>query len=185
MLAETEGKIVNGMNLLEVIGLTVVLLVAYAYQFFLHEFPCPLCLLQRAAMLGIAFGVICNLRFGLKPSHLACSLLSAILLAVVATRQILLHIVPGTGSYGSAFLGLHMYTWGLVIAIAFIAFSALGLFFDKQYRKMHLHLPRIEVRLGVIFMLLVIVLAVANTVTTYMECGLASCPENPTAYKEL
>ena len=39
----------------------------------------------------------------------------------ISTRQILLHITPGDPGYGSVVLGLHLYTWALLI------FAALGL----------------------------------------------------------
>ena len=31
----------------------------------------------------------------------------------IAARQILLHIMPGDPGFGSAFLGMHFYTWAL------------------------------------------------------------------------
>ncbi|MCZ6469704.1 MAG: disulfide bond formation protein DsbB, partial [Candidatus Dadabacteria bacterium] len=32
---------------------------------------------------------------------------------------------------------------------------------------------------------LVVLIAAVNVVTTFLECGLGQCPDNPTSYKEL
>jgi disulfide bond formation protein DsbB len=75
---------------------------AFAAQFALHELPCPLCLLQRILFAVLAIGPIMNIRWGPRPNHYALSMLAAIAGAVVSTRQVLLHIMPGDGGYGSA-----------------------------------------------------------------------------------
>ncbi len=100
LIAFTE----NICNLLEVYFIILMLVMAFAIQFILHEIPCPLCLLQRLGFLAIAFGFLMNLRFGLRPSHYAIVIISALYTSFVALRQIALHVVPGTGSYGSAIL---------------------------------------------------------------------------------
>ena len=87
---------------------------AFAAQLVLGELPCPLCLLQRVQFAMLAIGPILNIRHGPRPSHYAASLLTAALGAVVAARQILLHILPGDPGYGSALFGHHYYTWSLI-----------------------------------------------------------------------
>ncbi|PUZ26518.1 hypothetical protein DCM91_08855 [Chitinophaga costaii] len=42
---------------------------AYVVQFAWHEFPCPLYLLQRKCVMGVAFGLMLNLRNGIKSKH--------------------------------------------------------------------------------------------------------------------
>src|SRR5262245_44049143 len=96
-------------------GIAIVLLVAFGMPFALNELPCPLCILQRAALVLCGFGFLLNLRFGVQPLHYGLSILAALFGAVVAGRQVLLHIVPGTGAYGSALFGLHLYTWSLIL----------------------------------------------------------------------
>mgnify|MGYP006198665043 CR=1 FL=1 len=44
----------------------------------------------------------------------------------VSARQILLHIVPGSGSYGDAFFGLHFYTWALIVFSLIVIGSVVG-----------------------------------------------------------
>jgi disulfide bond formation protein DsbB len=101
-------------NLLTDIGLAIVLLATLGVQFLLHEAPCELCLLQRLALLGAAMGFLMNWRFGISPAHYAIAELFAFFGMVVAMRQITLHIIPGTGSYGDAFFGLHLYSWSFI-----------------------------------------------------------------------
>ena len=104
-------------NFIELTGIFFMLLLCFIFQIVLHELPCPLCLLQRLGFLCVALGFMMNLRFGLRPSHYAISILSALFTGFVALRQIALHVVPGSGSYGAAFLGMHLYTWSFVISM--------------------------------------------------------------------
>lgn len=95
-------------NSYAVLGICGVLLGAYYIQFVEGEFPCPLCLLQRLAMLGVAFGAMLNLRYGIHTRHYGVSLLSAVFGASISIRQILLHIDPSDSGYGSPVLGMHL-----------------------------------------------------------------------------
>lgn len=173
----------RNINILGVLGISSVLLGAYTFQFILWEFPCPLCLLIRMGMLGVAFGFLLNLKFGVRPSHYGVSLISAIFGGAVALRQILLHIVPGTGSYGSAILGMHLYTWAFVIFAATALIVGILLIFDRQFVTN----PDNHKLTGFakFVFILVIVITLANVVTAFFECGLGECPDNPTEYKLL
>ena len=97
------------------LGLTAVQLAGYAFQFGLGELPCPLCLLQRVAFAMVTFGFLLNVRYGSQAAHYGIILLSALFGMAVAGRQTLLHIVPGSGAYGSAVFGLHFYTWAFLL----------------------------------------------------------------------
>ena len=89
-----------------------------------HDLPCPLCLLQRVALAGVAYGLLVNLRFGPQPSAYAIMLLAALFGMGAAGRQVLLHITPGSGSYGAPLLGLHLYTWSFVLFVLVILGTA-------------------------------------------------------------
>ena len=81
----------------------------------------------------LAIGPILNVRYGPRPSHYALSLLAAAAGAAFATRQVLLHILPGDPGYGTALLGYHYYTWALIaFAVAILLISAM-LLFDRQF----------------------------------------------------
>lgn len=113
------------LNALALAGVCFVLLFAFSIQPGGHELPCPLCLLQRGCYVAVGLGFLSNLRFAtatshyaLATSHYALILLAAVLGAATSARQILLHIVPGSGHWGPAIFGLHLYSW------AFIGFAA-------------------------------------------------------------
>ncbi len=121
------------LNALSLYAVALVLTAAFAAQLVLHELPCPLCLLQRILFATLAIGPILNIRFGPRPSHYATSLLAATAGAVVSSRQVLLHIMPGDAGYGSALMGYHYYTWALIGFIAAIVLLASILLFDRQF----------------------------------------------------
>ncbi len=169
-------------NLIELLLILLVLLLAVSFQFILRELPCPLCLLQRLGLLGVAFALILNLRYGPKPVHYGLSLLAALFSAFVALRQIALHVIPGSGSYGNQFLGLHLYTWSFVIAMAVVLFNTIILCIDQQYFLCR-HMFAAKWR-GLTYLLFAIVLCFSFflCVTVFLECGIRQCPENPTHY---
>lgn len=170
-------------NLIEALGLLLILFAAIAIQIIFHDLPCPLCLLQRWGLLAVTFGFLLNLRFGIKSSHYAIVILATLFTAAVAIRQILLHIVPGTGSYGPAIFGYHMYTWVFIICAGLLIFTAVMLLFDKQFKvtrtKKH---KTLSVLIHIVFFFAVVV-ATANSITTFLECGLRQCPDNPVTYE--
>ena len=168
-------------NLLELAGIILVLLMAFSFQFIFKELPYPLCLLQRVGMVGIAFGFLLNLRYGLRPSHYCIALLSALFTAFVALRQIALHVVPGTGSYGSAIFGLHMYTWSFIISMIIVIYTTITLGIDQQYLTKQKPGVIWKTIAHLLFICLLFI-AVANVVSTFSECGIGQCPDNPTHY---
>lgn len=162
-------------------GICGVLLVAFYYQFALAELPCPLCALQRVGFIVAGVGLLLNLRFGYAPAHYGIVVLSSVAAGSASLRQIALHVVPGSGSYGSALFGLHFYTW------AFVGYGALAAYVGG----MLLLTPRTQAReysvrddrlLARIACGLFIALAAANVVAFALECGLGPCPDNPTGY---
>ena len=123
------------LNAVGLYAVALVLAVAFAAQLWLHELPCPLCLLQRVQFAMLAIGPILNIRFGPRPSHYGVSLLAALLGAAVAARQIFLHILPGDPGFGSALFGYHYYTWAFIGFTAAIVLIALMLLFDRPFER--------------------------------------------------
>ncbi|MCZ6527912.1 MAG: disulfide bond formation protein B [Candidatus Dadabacteria bacterium] len=173
-------------NSYAVLGICGVLLGAYYIQFVEGEFPCPLCLLQRLAMLGVAFGAMLNLRYGIHTRHYGVSLLSAVFGASISIRQILLHIDPSDSGYGSPVLGMHLYTWAFIVFAVVILLIGIMMFFETQFEKNadNKSTSILSRFIKTVFFLVVLIAAV-NVVTTFLECGLGQCPDNPTSYKEL
>jgi disulfide bond formation protein DsbB len=173
------------LNALGLYAIALVLAAAFAAQLLLHELPCPLCLLQRIQFAMLAIGPILNIKYGPRPSHYAMSLLVAIAGAVFATRQVLLHIMPGDPGYGSALFGYHYYTWALIGFCLAIVAIAVVLLFDRQF-NIDDTTPSMEAgALAKIAIWLVIALTAANVLSTLVECGFQACPDNPVEYELL
>jgi disulfide bond formation protein DsbB len=179
-MSRSAAVALNALGLYAIAG---VLAAAFAAQLWLGELPCPLCLLQRILFAALAIGPILNLRFGPRPSHYALSLLPAAIGAVVSTRQILLHILPGDPGYGTALLGYHYYTWALIGFATAIVVLALMLLFDRQFGDDAA--PAQPAPFAGIAVWLVIALTAANVASTQLECGFAACDDNPTVYRML
>ena len=173
-------------NIFELLAIIVVLALALAFQFVMKELPCPLCLLQRAGFICIAFGFLLNLRYGFRPSHYAIVILSALYTSFVALRQIVLHVIPGTGEYGSPFLGLHLYTWVFVISMVISVVTVLLMSIDRQYDKIaNDHFAFWKQITNLLFALMTLIIT-ANIVSTVLECGFhAECPDDPVRYEML
>jgi len=165
-----------------------VLLSAFTVQFAGHEFPCPLCILQRMAMILAAFGpayIISRSRRGdVSMSDYAMgygmSIVAAVAGSLMSGRQILLHIVPPDPGYGGPILGLHLYTWALITFAVVIVFCGVSLIFAREL------LPG-GVRFGLLSKLtlgLLLLIIAANAVAVFTEAGFHwYLPDNPTRYE--
>lgn len=181
-MTQTRAIALNALSLYALAGL---LAAAFAAQWLLGELPCPLCLLQRVLFATLAVGPILNIRFGPRPSHYAMSLLAAVAGAVVSSRQVLLHIMPGDTGYGSALLGYHYYSWALIGFITAIVLLAAILLFDRQFEDD----GATQLVAGGVFayvaVWLVIGLTALNVVSAFLECGPRACADNPVVYELL
>ena len=172
------------LSAIEVLGITIIIVVAFYYQFFLGELPCPLCMLQRLGLLAIGIGFLLNMRYGVRPSHYAVSMLASIFTAAISLRQVSLHVTDPVG-YGSVILGMHMYSWTFVVSMVAIIFIAISMSFPQLYvtknkEKQDTH-NRVRLFTNIVFGLFIFIIA-ANIVTVFMVCGLSECPDNPIKY---
>ena len=167
------------LNALGLVAVDTVLVLAFVAQLWFRDLRCPLCILQRAGFVAAGFGLALNLILGPRPSHYGVMILGAVAGAVVSVRQILLHIVPGSGSYGNAILDLHLYSWALIAFSLIIIGSAIMLLFDRQFAATER--DRLKV-LPVSAVVLFVSLVVANVVSTLAICGVGLCPETPGGY---
>jgi disulfide bond formation protein DsbB len=173
------------LNALSLYAVALVLAAAFAAQLWLHELPCPLCLLQRIQFAVLAIGPIMNVRWGPRPSHYALSLLAAAAGAAFSTRQILLHILPGDAGYGTALFGYHYYTLALIGFAAAIALLAVILLFDRQFEENGVAPHVASGAFATAAVWLVICLTTLNVVSTLLECGFGACADNPVVYELL
>jgi disulfide bond formation protein DsbB len=109
--------------LIGLIGALIILIAALVMQIYYDEAPCTLCLLQRAAFVAVGISFLLNLRFGNRAKNWASAILAACAGIAVSIRQICLHITSPEG-FGSAFFGIHMYTWCFLIFSLIIVGSA-------------------------------------------------------------
>lgn len=178
------GPVVRLGNAAGAAGMATILLVAFGLQFGLNELPCPLCNLQRVAFVLCGFGFLLNLRFGAQPLHYALTLLGALFGLAVSGRQMLLHIVPGSGAYGTPMLGMHLYTWSLILFLAVIAIVAILMIFSgRPEHHSNDHQTALRFR-GVsrLAAYLLIAATLANAANSFLLCGPAECSDNPTSY---
>ncbi|WP_328514884.1 disulfide bond formation protein B [Ralstonia syzygii] len=175
------------LNTAGLFGVSAILLYAFVHQIVLHDLPCPLCLLQRGCFIAVGVGLALNLRFGSRPAHYALMILASLAGAAIAGRQILLHIVPGTGTYGEALWGLHLYTLAFIAFSVMIAGTAVMLFLERPTgsdagqagasRK-----PAPTSRAALAAVVLLAVLTLGNVVGTFLECGVGMCADDPVIY---
>jgi disulfide bond formation protein DsbB len=171
-------------NLLGLLGLSAILLVALFDQIAYHDLPCPLCLLQRAGFIAAGVGFALNLKFGVNPVHYGVTLLSALAGAGVSARQVLLHIVPGSGGYGMPLFGVHFYTWALIAFVLIGLAVGVLLLADHgdtvEYGVRRPQSQAISFAIGLFF-----AIALVNAVSTLLECGVGMCDDNPAYYRLL
>jgi disulfide bond formation protein DsbB len=173
-LAVTLDRLILWLMLLVLAG---VLTAAMGFQYLDGEIPCPLCLLQRAAMFGCCFGLTQQLKDGETQRGAGIAMLSAVLLLIISVRQTLLDIVPRPGHayIGSAVFGLHMPVWSIVIAVALLIGFAVRLAFFGGPRSPHQTegstLSRLSYGLG----LYVAVICAINWLSVLVQCGLGQC----------
>ena len=178
-------RLTYNLNALALFCLAIPLVGALGIQL-TGDLPCPLCLLERVAMFSVAIGLVLNLRYGLNPSHYAMSMLGALMGLVISGRHVLLHVSgpPGSG-YGGAFLGLHLYTWALIVFFCFLIGASVLLLGSAQFETENDSSPRVGWNTSLWARLtsyLIFALCAINAGMAFMECGPLECPENPTGY---
>ena len=183
MTAARELLLFRLINLVALVGLLGVLTGSLDLQILVGEQPCPLCLLQRSGMIGLAIGPIMNLLWGMRPAHYAISILAAMTGGAASTRQILLHIAtPGDPGYGPAVAGFHLYTWAFITFAVGAAGCAALLLFSSQFSLgdtgvLRRRGPMRIATLAVVMWTFVYLVIIA--VTVLPECGLGMCPDDP------
>lgn len=163
-----------------VLGMSIILTAALVLQYAAHELPCPLCLLQRLAYFGIAFGAVLSLRVGYSIRHSGLSMLFAIFLLIVSVRQSMLDIIPRPGHHwiGSTVLGLHMPVWSVIISLVVLTAFALkfSILHQGHFLK-HAHINNFPIIKWVahLAMWYLILLCIINFVSIIFQCGFHIC----------
>jgi len=159
-------------NLLFIYVLCGVLLGAYSYQIIKLEEPCPLCLLQRLGMIGIATALLMNLRFGIhKVEHYGLAILAAVVGSMVSLRQIVLHICPQFTTFGEPVLGLDLYVWAFIVfACSILACAILIMIYG--FTSHQDHQPNWGRAENIAFGLVALI-TLGNIFVSFVDCGLS------------
>ena len=182
-IQENQITLSRLLNVLALFALLLVLSGSLFLQFGIGEQPCPLCLVQRSAMIGLAVGPMLNLLTGIKARNYAIAILAAAAGSAGSIRQILLHIAtPGDPGYGPAVLGFHLYTWALITFIVAIVGCALLLMWNGPLAAddtgVH-HGPGFMRALVLMAIIWVTIDLLMITIWVIPECGLGMCPDDP------
>lgn len=169
------------LNLLGLLGISLILTVAFFYQLVLGELPCPLCLLQRAGFIAVGMGFLFNMRLGERLSHYAMILVASLVTGFISIRQVSLHLAPGDPGYGSVLFGLHFYTWALIAAAGVVCYVALVFILKDVTGARHEDAPLSGTASNAVFAIFVLLVA-ANLLSTVLECGAGQCNDNPVRY---
>ena len=157
-----------------------ILTAAMTLQYTKGELPCPLCLLERFAMLGVCFGIMMNFRRGFSYQNTGFSLLSAIFLLVFSVRQSLLDIYPRPGHeyIGSPVFGIHLPVWSIIIALVILIAYAIKMAIiggDEYLSAASVdEFPALRT-IADILSAYVVVICVVNLVSVVVQCGLGEC----------
>lgn len=172
------------------LGMVGMLLGGFWMQFVYRELPCPLCVAQRLALALAALGpawVILQCRFGHRDGAsmlvrgMGVSALAALAGLVIGTRQVLLHILPGSEGYGTPVLGLSLYTWVVVACLVVLLVAAVTTLFHDRLEP-----PPVErlnpISIGSLWLLVVVL--VANALSVFAEAGFhLFLPDDPVGYR--
>jgi disulfide bond formation protein DsbB len=164
----------------------LIFVVAFGMQLMFGEPPCPLCVIQRIALMMCALGplhLLLQARHGVISFRAIAigngiSIISALIGAAASARQVLLHILPGDQGFGTPLLGLHLYTWSLIAFISQIAASSLMLIGAAWFKEQPARSWSTSVT-AVAFLVIV----VTNLMSVIAEAGLNwDLPSDPVGY---
>lgn len=161
------------------------------FQFAQGEFPCPLCITQRMAMMLVVIGPIYIVANALRgrssltvlSTGLGFAILGAVLGMAMSARQVLLHIAPGDPGYGTAVMGMHLYTWALVTFVVVLVFCGVMLVGGRWLVPVAPTTPVLRTLAWIVIWLFVATIAI-NAVVVFAEAGWNwYLPDNPTGYR--
>lgn len=183
MSVPRQIALARAINALALVGLLMVLTGSLFLQLSVGEQPCPLCLVQRSGMIGLAVGPLLNLLWGIKARNYAISILAAVTGGEGSVRQVLLHIAnnqdPG---YGPAVLGLHLYTWAAITFAIGVVGCAVLLLWQTTYTSGDVGVIAERGWQRVIAVALfswVAIYLLIIAISMIPECGLGLCPDDP------
>jgi len=159
------------------LAVVVILSIAMYMQYFLNEIPCPLCLLQRVAFLGIGYGAMMHFRGSPYIRAIGFALIFIFFLEIISLRQSLLDIYPRPGHQwvGSTVFGIHMPVWSFLISLIILLFIALDMIIVEQHTRISITKYFLLNKFANILTMLLIILCLINFISVILQCGLYNC----------
>lgn len=161
------------LNLLFIFVLFFVLAGGYIYQYVKGVQPCPLCILQRLGMIGVAASLLMNCRFGITAQYYGLAILSALMGRIFSLRQIAMHACPEFPAFGQGVLGFELYVWAYFIFSCSI-FACAVLLILYGFTK-HKDFPPVWGMAEKCAFWAILLICAGNLLTTFLECGFTSC----------
>ena len=173
-----------------ILAVTAVLCGGFFVQFAQGEYPCPLCILERMAMILAMLGPVGLVLSGSREPHLepdrfarawGMLMIGSLIGIMISGRHVLLHIAPGDPGYGSPLFGMHLYTWALVVFLVLLAVAAFNFVVVGRNWPAFPARPTFFAKTVVGLFLLVVL---ANAVAVFFEAGFSLfLPDTPTGYR--
>ncbi|MEH6524553.1 MAG: disulfide bond formation protein B [Sneathiella sp.] len=182
MTNSSETYLFRNLNALGTLAVSAVLITALYDQFASGDLPCPLCLLQRVGFVAVMSGLVLNIVKGPKADHYSIMIIAAFFGAAVSLRQVSLHVIPGTSTYGDPFLGLHYYTWAFIVFSMIILGTAIIAAYSTQYHKQRYIAFSDQTALCKIALVIAFSIVAVCAIAAFAECGPGVCPEDPKNY---
>lgn len=102
-------------NVIGILGLGIAVGIGLWIEFWHGQKPCPLCYLQRVAMMGIALSLYWNLAFSFKIHHYASALFWNLFGMLVALRHLAINVCKEPKATSFFFFSLRIYTWSFMV----------------------------------------------------------------------
>lgn len=169
LFLESPGHGSRQVNALMLFLVCLGLIFSLVWQGMAAGYACPLCTLQRMALVMAGVGLLLNVRLGPSPLHYAMTIAAA--LAGIAI-SCWLALLPAEAN-ARLLMGLRLHSWTFAMFGVLAAFALLMQTLDRRWGDNAIR--RTASLLGTIVMTLFLVAALASAVGAVMDCGVSTC----------
>ena len=156
-------------NALALILVCVSLVVSLVWQGMSPGYACPMCTMQRMALVLAGMGLLLNVRLGPSPLHYAMTIVAAL---VGIAFSAWLALQPA-GQGARLLMGLRLHSWAFLVFGVLVVFALLMQTLDRRWGDNAL--KRTASLLGSMVMALFLIVALASAAGTTMDCGVSAC----------
>jgi len=169
LFLQNPGHGSRQLNALSLFLVCASLIFSLVWQGLAAGYACPMCGLQRVALMLSGVGLLLNIRLGPSPLHYAMTISASLGGAAISGWLALRPADLGA----RLLLGLHLYSWAFLVFAGLVAFSLLMLALDRRWGDNALKRP---VSLpGAAVMVLFLVAALASAAGASLDCGVTAC----------